>query len=175
MNFSLRSLIIFTLVLTLSGCVDLGFENPQPKGGKPLDQVPAFLEGKWQMDDRLLTVSDSRLYYKSDTTSLVPSDSLVINAWNDFIFINFLDKSKDYWTLVVVRQKGEDMELFLPYLDSRDEKKLIRKYDAVVHNTKSNPQENKINKAYIINPTEKEWKKLLKSSVFEKVQVSRAE
>lgn len=124
-------LFIFWSALLFS-CKEISFPEAQPRGVKPLTQIPPALKGNYQpyskqtgeTGDTLIIESwGYRFADKADQEWLgrgTISDSLVVKFYQDYYFVNFRDD--DQWVLRVVHQKSPGVLEFMS-IDLSDETK----------------------------------------------------
>lgn len=110
----MKVLIAISLFITLTSCLTVSFNQPQPKDGNRLQEFPEELRGTWTKDDgdfftiNAAGIQSSNLIYDSlenliDTsykyTAL--SDSLQLHQGGKYYVYNMQD-SEDMWNFAVV-------------------------------------------------------------------------
>ena len=155
---------LFILALSLfTSCIDLGFERQQPISGKKLMALPADYAGTYvNKEDTLIILSDM-VISGTDTTLLALDSYMELREWKDFIFLNSHKLGGNYWTAIVVTKKEDKLVIYTPNLGEEDNVKLAKKFTVrEYYNEQGNLE------ALIIDPSEKDWKKLLNGPFYEK-------
>jgi len=106
-----RIAIITIIALITACCKEVSFKEPQPKGIKVMDQVPARLQGSYAIKDDKGGVADTLIvtrkgfYARSQPKDFRPlSDSLVMKSYQGYYFVN-KDEHPE-WVLRVVKQES---------------------------------------------------------------------
>src|SRR5690242_13587124 len=113
MSTRILTLVVAWIAFTLSSCKEVAFPEPQPKGVKPIREIPASLQGRYvpiTPDDKQDTlIIESWGYHFKDANNKdwlgrgVISDSLVIKFYKGYYFVNF--RGDDLWFLRVIKQQ----------------------------------------------------------------------
>jgi hypothetical protein len=138
----MRKIPIPTLSILLfiwcSACTEVSFPTHQPRGIKPLTEIPKELRGKYIISegdsiDRLDTlVIDTHTYRFTSSTKNEPgwldnaqlSDSLILKKYKGFYFFSF--KEKDQWLLRVVKpEMGGELSFRMFAIDGAGKDKLL--------------------------------------------------
>lgn len=135
----MRNILILTLLaIGCIACTEVSFPIHQPKGIKPLSEIPKELRGKYVAPegdsiDRLDTlVIDAHSYRFTSSTKKEQgwldnaqlSDSLVLKKYKGFYFFSF--KEKDQWLLRVVKlEMGGELSFRMFAIDGAGKDKLL--------------------------------------------------
>ena len=174
-------LIVFWSLLLLS-CTEVTFPEAQPRGVKPLANVPTALQGIYQpylkatgeTGDSLI-IESWGYHFKSEKDQDwlgrgVVSDSLVVKFYKDYYFVNFRDQ--DQWVLRVVRQASpgvlEFMSIDLSEESTRDQ--ILRRLGNKMQIKKITRDESTY---YQINPTPAQLMMLIKEGYFTSVELRK--
>lgn len=166
----------------LLSCTEVTFPEAQPRGVKPLKEVPPVLQGTYETyskatgetgDTLIIESWGYRFKDKADQDWLgrgVLSDTLVVKFYKDYYFVNF--KDEDQWVLRVVRQKTPSVWEFLS-IDLSDE--AVRKEILAKLSGKLKIKEVKRgdNIYYQINPTPSQLLTLVKDGYFTGVELRK--
>ncbi len=163
----LTVLLLFGLLCT--ACTEISYKESQPKGVKPLYQVPVKLHGQYLVEENseptdtlIITTSG---YTLGPDDQAVLSDSLVLKYYKGYYFLN--SRNDLAWYLRIIRlNKNNDLIYFemesIP--EQEDErKKFLAKLSAelpVVETTVEGKT------YYVIDPTPKELIGLIKKGHF---------
>lgn len=163
MTFKYTSALFLGFVLIMSSCVDLGFPGPQPENGKVLKELPEKLLGAYANNQDTLIISARMVISGSDTTILAFDSYMELREWKNFYFLNSHKASMDYWTSIIVEYDEEKITIYLPEIQEEDKLKLEKKY-----NVREVQNEQGDIAAFVIDPSTREWKKLLKGPFYSK-------
>lgn len=136
----LQLLILFFLI---TGCKEITFREPQPKGKKALKANPKKIQGKYlaveddgeiSKDTIVITENGYHVNYYETFAKLVSGsldqgtlgDSLVIKKYKGYYFLNFNEKPE--WTLRVLHvEKNDDLILMALEDDGLDFNSFVKK------------------------------------------------
>lgn len=126
------------LVIGCFACTEVSFPIHQPKGIKPLKEIPKELQGKYVVPegdsiDRLDTLVIDAISYRFTSSSKKEhgwldnaqlSDSLILKKYKGFYFFSF--KEKDQWLLRVVKlEMGGELSFRMFAIDGAGKDKLL--------------------------------------------------
>jgi hypothetical protein len=120
-NFLKQSFFVILLLLGLSSCFHLYFDQPQPKKGIKLTTVPVELQGRWFRDNDTSYIDENGLFnYDFDSIKgkfikdrYALSDSILLFKSGDYYVLNFKDKS--WWEVVIIeRKRNGDIYFYYP-------------------------------------------------------------
>ena len=167
---SLKSILCLSVFLFLIGCTEVYFTESQPRGKKYLKEIPPEMHG-WFVDSNgsdSVHVRTRGFDFPDETATL--SDSIALTKWKDFYFLNIRDNSKGLWEVYMI-QKVNAYEIQVSSIDG--EKKVnidrLKGYTTVTSQVKSDGEID----YYLINPSSKEFKSLVKDGFFENQMVYR--
>lgn len=175
-----RFILILSL-LTLSACGVYLFENPQPMDTKELNVIPSELIGTYlekEDQDSLIITSNSYRYtgngsvFENTREGILESGKVILKKMNGYYFINQkiahpLESSSDsLWDVYALQYKRKQLSVYsLMY----EEEKTIEFANSVMEILPVKEQKFGEDTLYVINPTKKEYKKLLDSKLYRKV------
>lgn len=88
----MKLLIAISFLITLTSCLTVSFNQPQPKDGKRLQEFPEELQGTWKMKDGdFLTIDDAKI-----TLSKMINDSLNNVIDTSYNYTNLSDTIRMY-------------------------------------------------------------------------------
>ena len=156
------------ILLPFTACVDLGFREAQPLSGSDLNEFPPELIGTFANKEDTIIVRPRMLISGNDSTSVAFSDTVKLRQMQDWYFLNITESDQDYWTVVCARVKGGKLVIRIPEIDKEDKARLS-KYGEVeeVYSQLNNLS------AYIIDPAEEDWPKLMKSKLFKATKLRK--
>jgi hypothetical protein len=156
-------MIFFALLLSsLTSCMTIGFQQPQPAGKKSLDAFPSVLWGEY--DDQTqggkpeLIISKHSVYLDggSDVGEGVVrlGDTLVLKKFNGFYIASYLLPEEGYW--VAHPFKTGPGELYLYSLD-------LKKEEAAGKLSPFTRIKKQGEDFILLDPSKKEFRKMLKN------------
>jgi hypothetical protein len=181
-------LLCIAAFLILTSCNDFYFKNPQPLHGKALKAIPKELIGSYleikdsgtgnnhHRDALVITENSYDLKVSDDTmgekkmSGTLASGKVVLKKMDDFYVLsqkveNPLNSSRDsVWEAYILEYKNNVLTL---YNLASEERNL--KVDSVKRITSVKEQQEGDKKYYLINPSNKQFKKLLLNNLYTKV------
>ena len=152
----------------MSSCIDIGFDSPQPMAGKVVKEVPKTLLGQYYDKEDTIIITSNYIISGGDSTELDLGEAMELREWKHYYFLNSYREDLGYWTVVVVEAKEDRLSIYTPLVQEEDKAKLERKFEVrEIRNDQGNIS------AFIINPTTRQWKKLLNSTCYEKSNLKR--
>jgi len=159
------------LVVLFTGCKEITYQEPQPKGKKSLTRIPKALQGTYFIVERgasptdTMTITDCCMMDAKGIKHILPlNDSLIIKSYKGYYFANYSSHLKDWSLLVVEPQKNGDLICSGMPTDPKTFSKLCGELSRFV--TIDSTRQDGDEKIYRIDPTPKELIKLVKSGVF---------
>jgi hypothetical protein len=171
-----RSAIIFTITcitaISISGCKEIHFPEPQPKGVGSLSGIPKRLQGYYEFPKDsakadTLVITRNEIYPKNEYKDrLMLSDSLILKTYKGYYF--FSNRSENLfktWRVYIVRKSKNDDLVVMGLDDGKFDDFVLKlskeiRIDSVANgNTKS----------YTIDPTPKQLIELIKKGYFIKL------
>jgi hypothetical protein len=163
-------LITVALIVAFTGCKEISYKEPQPKGKRALTEIPKELRGKYLIVEDDGTKKDTLIVTKqgyqvtADSTSETLGDSLVLKRYNGYYFFN--DHENPEWILrVIKKEKNGD----LSYMFMETGEKSFNEF--LVHLNKEiriDSFEVNDEKLYQIDPTPRQLTDLIKKGYFRK-------
>jgi len=158
----------FLILILISSCVEVGFKLPMPPKGKALSSVPLEIIKFYSeldsisRDSNKLTIDD---FLDGKIDDKLPENS-VLKYWRGNYFLNQQEDS--LWNIIMISPSGRSsFEIY--HLDGGNEKtlELLKNITSVEEITDDKGELELI----IIDPTFKEFKKIIKSGAYEKVDI----
>lgn len=161
--------IAFMLML-LSSCVEVVFEQPQPIGAKFETTIPESLQGKYldKDGDTLHVGPTSYILGKEQQPFHLEgklSDKLGVTKYGNHFFLN--SKNDSVWTVLMIMRLPEN-GLKVMMIDGGDEK-AIEKLKNLTLVREVYDHHGEID-AYVINPTPKELDRMVLKGCFSKAE-----
>lgn len=171
--------------MILTSCNDFYFKNPQPLHGKELKQIPDELIGTYMEKDRDSNAKKEPLIITKNSYNLKSSDpsvnemkisgtlasgKVVLKRLDDHYVLsqkvaNPLNSGRDsVWEVYVLEYRNDVLTL---YNLASEEREL--KVDSVKEITPVKEHKEGNEKYYLINPSNKQFKKLLINNLYKKV------
>ena len=152
----------FCLLLCF-GCTEVYFTDVQPYGKKHLKEIPPDMQGWFvEMDGADTIHIRTRGFDMTDEYASL-SDSVVLTKWKDYYFLNISDNSKNLWEIYLV-QKVNAYEMKVSFIDGENSTD-IEALKSLIHITPYEKEDGSIN-YYVVSPSSKEFKNLVKNGVF---------
>lgn len=157
---------LISIIFITSSCIEINFENPQPAGIANEKTIPETIWGKYLTgDDDTLIISENRMQFIGDTNAfnidLYLSDSLIIRTLGKRYFVN-IKADSSFWSLYILKKNKANLDVLTIYTDSLPQietMKKITKVKEVYHKSGTLDM-------YIVDPTQKELKRMIKKGVF---------
>lgn len=157
---------LFTFLI--GGCKEISFQEPQPKGKKPLQEVPKKLHGTYLVtatgdnaEDTIFINSKGYLIASDKKASLL-GDSLVLKQYKGHYFIN-INESPEWLMRVIKQEQNGDLTYMSMDVEETSFNALLKalseevRLDSLVVNGE---------KLYQIDPTPKQLMKLIQKGYF---------
>jgi hypothetical protein len=183
----LKVIVIITLSI-LTGCKEISFHEPQPKGKKSLPSIPKNLRGSYlplKEDGSLaedtivihekgyrfgyLNPEDRNKRSKDEYETGTLSDTLVLKSFKGYYFLNFRENPQ--WMLRILKiEKNGDLTFMAPEQEDVDFKDYIKKLSMEIKIDSFQSEKKMI---YQIDPTPTELVKLVEKGYFSKALLKR--
>ena len=177
-----RYITIFLSYTFLTACISVEFKNPQPKKGKKLTEFPSDLIGTYlNSDNDTITIANN--YFKAASLTIEsnnnskPSDTINLSE-NTFLkridktyLLNMKDlKENNNWIIIVINKSTNGLMIDTFNADDKD---FLNNLKTITKTEEVRDEEGKLKKI-ILDPTEKEFKKILATpSLFEKSELKK--
>ena len=169
-----KNFILLLFIAFLSSCISVEFTKPQPSWCENLSEFPKEMWGKFYTNEND-TIEIGSGYYKLISTktkdsSIVNaevniveqlSDTLLFKSYNKAYFLN--NKEQDHWKVSMIKINKDKSITVFAALESED--KLLKKLKRVKDKTILKDVTGKTTNI-ILNPTIKEFQKLISSKLF---------
>lgn len=166
----MKNLSCLILFLAAVACKEISYQEPQPRGKKTLQEIPAKLRGKYLLRDEkssehdTLVVTNKGYFFSSDSAreSAHLSDSLVMKSYKGYYFINMNENPE--WILRLIRQdeKG-DLHYYTMEKEDRNFNAFLKELGTKIRVDSS---EVKGEKLYQIDPSPKQLMGLIRAGYF---------
>jgi len=180
-------LILLVGFLILTSCNDFYFKNPQPLHGKELKAIPDELVGTYMEKDAdtLKHVNEDPLIITRNSYNLKTSEpsvqgmklsgslennKVVLKKLDDFYVLsqkipNPINSSRDsVWEVYVLEYRHNHLTLYNLASDGKEPK-----IDSIKQITPVKEQKEGNDKYYLLNPSNKQFKKLLINNLYSKI------
>jgi hypothetical protein len=174
-------IILFLITSLLTACISVEFKDPQPKKGKPLNEYPEEFIGTYTSPD-LDTIIVGKTYFISNSLSLETdnkvkttqkielSDSVLLKKVGHTFILNM--RSKENWSIVIFSKSSNG--LTIDTFNAND-KEFLAKLKSITKTEEVRDTDGNLKKI-ILNPTEKEFKKIINTpSLFEKGELIKVQ
>lgn len=160
--------ILIIMVLFLSSCTQVYFEEAQPAGKRNIPRFPDKLTGLYLSvsGDSILRINkDNLIIYLENGKDLRFSldDNMVLKKYKGEYYINVQNREKPYWILFVFSRKDNVLYPKQPVLGEKS----ISKYKEITTILDNKDRQDLDEKQYLLNPGKKELLELIKSDLFE--------
>ncbi len=167
-----KKFIVILLITTLSSCLSVEFTKPQPSWCDNLSEFPKEMQGHFYNNEKD-TIEIGTNFYKLISASQNPvidvdikstkylSDSLLLRTYRKNYFLN--TKENNNWRVSIIKiNNAKDITVYSA-LESED--KLMKNLKKVKDKTILKDESGKTTNI-IVNPTKKEFQKLINSKLF---------
>lgn len=173
----LKNNFILVLCLGLSSCVSVEFTEPQPFWSEDLNTFPTQLHGTYCSNENDTFIVSSNYYQilSSRDESIMDhqlpdkvflSDSMLLKKMGKTYFLNA--KQEENWSLSLIKIKS-DNSISIEYIIGSSEE-LSNQLQFIKKQEVKKDENGKIRK-FILTPTKKEFKQLLKKNLFEESMI----
>ena len=185
----MKNVVIISFLFLAIGCKEIAFREPQPKDRKNLNSVPRALKGKYlaQKEDGELAKdtiiihsrgyhfgyynADERLKNQNDFEEGLLSDSLVLRAYKNYYFVNFLNRPE--WILRVLQpQKNGDIIYMAPEQEGVDFKDYVARLSSEIAIDSSDVDGKRI---YLIDPNPRQLVDLVEKGYFSRTVLKKVQ
>jgi PBP1b-binding outer membrane lipoprotein LpoB len=160
------AVVILLLAIFLSGCTEVSYREPQPKGKRALSSVPKKLQGKYVVKDNdekdTLIVTSTGYIIASEQVQVPLSDSLVLKKYKGYYFIN-LNEDPEWLLRVFRREKNGDLIFMSMKVEGRSFNEMLAEISKEVAVDSSTVNDETL---YQIDPTPKQLLKLIRKGYF---------
>lgn len=172
---SMKKYFISILVSTVFfSCVSVAFTDPQPSDVKNLTSFPSSFQGTFYSNEndtfrigatfyKVINTNDQSFFNGEEQKEVPLSDSLLLRKYGNLYCLNV--KEDENWSVCVLKQL-KDKSISVGFLTGSSEE-LTKKLDFIQNKKIIRDEEGKVDK-FILTPTKKEFKLLIKKKYFEK-------
>ncbi|MCB9336289.1 MAG: hypothetical protein H6586_09075 [Flavobacteriales bacterium] len=173
----LKNNFILLLFLGLFSCVSVEFTEPQPFWTENLNEIPSQLHGTYYSKEndtieigknyyKVLNTNDNSILEKNPSRKIELSDSLIMRKIGRYIFLN--EKEKENWSVSLITLNKEK-SIKIGFITGSSEE-LNSKLSFISVQEIVTDESGKATK-FILTPTKKELKRLIKKNAFEEALV----
>lgn len=164
-------LIALSLIVVMTSCVEVLFEQTQPAGVKEIQQFPKALLGMYieETENDTLRITPFELQgpkNERDSAMKISPNFVLKKFKNEYVISRKHDSGLWEVAFISISKKGQ---LEIKTIDGGDEEKMKR-LKLLLEVTTKYDEEGKADQ-YILNPTKKEFFKILKADIFEELGV----
>ena len=161
--------LFFSLIVFISSCVEVKFEQPQPAGTEAEKVFPADLQGTY-IDENNDTLIVNDVTYRFGTGKTIfngggeLSENLILKKYKKYYFLS--EKNDSLWNIIVVKLKNKnDLKVFIIDGENKEKIEELKKITNVKEIFNSDGEID----SYIINPSKKELKRMLRKKIFTEI------
>jgi len=161
-----KFILIFVVIpMILSSCKFVRFENSQPVDAKELATFPKNMIGEYigQENDTLIVTSKSYKLEKEKEEFLSPG-KIVLKKFKSYYVLNYFEE-KD-WDVLLLKITGKNLTIYAIDFE-KEEETVINDLKKILPVKECNAEGN--SKSYVINPTKREFKLLVKKNQFKPI------
>jgi len=165
-NIALKLSTLVCIILIISSCSSVYYENPQPAGQENLSEFPKKLIGTYvdvEKGDTIAIVSKEgfSINMNSNDVKIPLSEKTILRKYKNYYFLSLKQEADSTWTVYIV--KPEKKKTFVLY-DFANEESTIAQLKAI---TKVKKQTKSAGETPIpvINPSLEELDKILESGL----------
>ena len=157
---------IFVLIFTLQSCSSVTFTSQQPEDAQVLKEFPAKIQGIFiNSGDTLVIEQTSFIYDGGEMISLsgdITPPDVVLKKMDNWYFLNIKDEGE--WWIYPFQISGKNRITVYYSNMEENEQRIIEEFDEDLKVQKIF-KEGKLDH-YLINPTQSQFKKILKKRLF---------
>lgn len=173
----LKNYFILVLFLSLFSCVSVEFTEPQPFWTEDLNTFPQQLQGTYYSNEndtfkvgknyyQILSSNDESVMDHQLPDKVFLSDTMLLKKMGKTYFLNA--KQEENWSLSLINIKSDNSISIEYILGSYEE--LNNQLQFIKNQVIKKDENGKIRK-FILTPTKKEFKQLLKKNLFEESMI----
>ena len=167
----MKLLNYIAILLLFTSCVEVGFKHPQPEKGKALNSIPTEMVSFYTNQEKDTTSGNTKGFNLSDLNSDISkegvlSETTILKQWKGRYFLN--QKEDSLWYIIMIIELPD--KTYETYkLDGGNESTVLLLKE--ITNVEKVYSESGELKLIIIDPSASEFKKIIKSSAFEKIDI----
>ena len=174
-----RMYLMLLAGLIVSGCATVKFEQPVPPNAKALKQFPEPLTGTYverqNKDTLVITANAFRFGHKGDLFHLsgkLTGENTVLKKSGDFYLLSISEKDDPFWEVLPFKFKDNTLTVYALVLEDKPDKSAKEeKLEKIRQITPVKVKHTQTGEHYLINPSEDELERLLRSGLFDKAAV----
>jgi len=157
--------ILLFVIVFISSCVEVKFEEAQPQGVKALKSIPNNFQGTYLLGDNdTVQISPNSFQFskplENKTNIYELSNVFILKKWQNTYFVNLKDEDSKYWSVFFIKKNTEN-KLTIEFLGhSCSDSTSIQRLGEITL-LKTYKKENEDEDGYIIKPSKKELKQIL--------------
>lgn len=164
----IRLSLFLILLLSVSSCITIGFENPQPAGRKNLDEFPQAMLGSYDDDPNgrkaELEILDNSVILEDEEAlgqgRLYLSDTLQLRKYKKFFVANWWNSGEKCWDVHPFRKTGDRLFLYSIDLNKEEANERLSAYTPIVRRDEN---------LLVVNPSRRVFGRMLKDPELWKV------
>ncbi|MCB0503902.1 MAG: hypothetical protein KDC58_00220 [Cyclobacteriaceae bacterium] len=166
----MKQIVGVLLLFALCSCVEVGFRNPQPENGRILDEIPGEMIAFYTQQNKDSSNDDGGFKLTDlgegfDNTGTL-SDETVLKLWKGKYFLNQKEDSLWYVVMIVPVKNGA----YETYKMDGGNENTVKTLKGITHVEEIYSNDGEL-EVVIINPDKSEFKKIVKSGAFEKIDI----
>jgi len=165
----MRHIKFLAILLLLSSCVEVEFKHPMPQKGTTLEKLPedikAYLISLDENSTKNSKLTVSEFNEDFDMNKPLPDD-VILKKWKGNYYLN--QKEDSLWQLIVIKP-AKNKTFNITHIDGSNQE-IIDKLKSITEVEEIFDADGDLDRI-ILDPSAKEFKKMLKSSVFVKVDL----
>ncbi len=165
--------ILLFVIVFISSCVEVKFEEAQPQGVKALESIPNNFQGTYLLGDSdTVQISSNSFQFskplggKKEAYEL--SNIFILKKWQNTYFVNLKEEDAKYWSVFFIK-KNKEHKLMIGFLGYSDSDTTSIQRLGEITQLKSYPKGGEEDDGYVINPSKKELKQILKEIPLEEL------
>lgn len=153
------------LIVLLSSCVEVGFRSPQPSKGSSLGEIPSEIIAFYS-DIKADSSSNLNDLYDMDELDEPLDENTILKKWKGKYFLN--EREDSLWHVIMVVPAGNGR--FETYRIDGGNENTVKKLKEITDVIEIKDEDGDLDKL-ILDPSSREFKKIIKSGAFEIIDI----
>lgn len=138
------------VLLLLTSCSDVTFENPMPLNRRDLNQFPKKWQGEWTDGEHSYVIGHRFFYEKEASSSPIQLDETVrLRRFQGYLVLNQKQDNGE-WQVLLAKRKKQQLQLF--EFDASDEEKVAIWQSILASEIRSESAGDLKKKSYTLSP-----------------------